>query len=133
MEIILAAVILGLGIAFFALQNAISVPITLGSYHFASIPLYFVAIGALLLGLFVAWIINLFSSIGNTFLFHRQNNRIKENDRIIQDLRDKIHNLELENARLRGQDTRVIEAPRREEPIYAQPTFFQRLRHSFGS
>ena len=129
MEILIIAVIAGIGTAYFATQNPIMVPITLASYHFLNIPLYMLVAGSLLFGLLIAWIISLFGALGNSFLFHKQNNRIQNDNKIIQDLTDKIHDLELENVRLKekNQQTKVIA---QQDTRFGNPSLLTRLRQS---
>ncbi len=129
MEVLIIAVISGIGIAYFATQNPIAVPITLASYHFFNIPLYILVAGSLLFGLLVSWIISLFSYFGNSVLFHRQSSRIKKDNKIIQDLTTKIHDLEIENARLKERNVHT-KSPSAETTEYDRPSLLTRIRQS---
>jgi hypothetical protein len=129
MEILIIAVIVGIGIAYFATQNPITVSITLASYHFFNIPLYMLVAGSLLFGLLVAWVISLFSSLGNAFLFHKQSNKIQKDNKMIQGLENKIHSLEIENARLREKN--VTKNPTSPNGQYNNPSLLSRIRHAF--
>src|SRR6266480_499613 len=129
MVLLIFAVIAGIGIAYFATQNPITVSITLASYHFFNIPLYMLVAGSLLFGLLVAWVISLFSSLGNSFHFHKQNNRIQKDDKIIQDLNNKIHDLELENTRLKEKSSHTSPTPPN-VTRYDHPSLLSRIRHN---
>jgi cell shape-determining protein MreC len=129
-EMLIIAVIAGIGIAYFAFQNPITVPITIASYHFFNIPLFMLVTGSLLFGLLVAWIISLFGSLGNSFLFHKQNNRIEKDNQIIHDLENKIHNLEIENVRLKEQSPHTSSSPQK-VTAYDHPSLLTRIRQSF--
>jgi len=128
-EILIIAVIAGIGIAYFAMQNPTTVSITLASYHFFNIPLFMLVAGSLLFGLLVAWIISLFGSLGTSFLFHKQNNRIEKDNQIIHDLENKIHNLELENVRLKGKNSDTNSSPQKVTE-YTHPSFVRRIRQA---
>ena len=131
MEVLIIAVVAGIGIAYFATQNPITIPITLASYHFFNIPLYILVAGSLLFGLLVAWIISLFSYFGNSILFHRQNNRIQKDNKLIQDLTNRIHELEIENTRLKEHNTttKIVSS---DTTRYDHPSLLTRFRQSMG-
>ena len=129
-EILIIAVIAGIGISYFATQNPTTVSITLASYHFVNIPLFTIVAGSLLFGLLVAWIISLFGSLGNAFLFRKQNNRIEKDNQIIHDLENKIHNLELENARLKEKSL-DRSVPHEKTVEYDHPSLLTRIRQAF--
>src|SRR5438093_9607814 len=100
---LIIAVLLGLAFALFATQNTGGVMVRIGGYEFANIPLYLVAVGSLLLGLFVSWIINTLDWIGNAFAMRGKESQIKQVEHSMDDLREQVHGLEVENARLRGE------------------------------
>jgi uncharacterized integral membrane protein len=129
-EILIIAVIAGIGIAYFAMQNPATISITLASYHFFNIPLFMLVAGSLLFGLLIAWIISLFGSLGNSFLFHKQKNRIEKDNQIIHDLENKIHNLELENVRLKEKSSDRSSPPQKVIE-YDHPSLLTRIRQSF--
>ncbi len=113
--------IVGLALAFFATQNAHGVSIRFIDYEFFSVPLYIVVLSSMLLGIFVSWLISLIGSISSSLTIHNKNTVIDSARKSISDLEQKIHDLELENARLKGE---------RHEEI--APPFFDRLRHRFA-
>ncbi len=89
---LLIVIILGVGFAFLATQNTVSVPVSFGyGLTLEGIPLYIVALASLLFGVFVSWLISLFDGIGSFFSGYRKNAKIKE--------------LEEENTRLRAKNT----------------------------
>lgn len=101
MEVVILAVIVGLGLAYFATQNTALVNLRFGSYVLLNIPLYLVATGALLLGLLLAWVFYLVRSFSSTITLHGKESKIKEANKTIAELAKKIHQLEIDNARLR--------------------------------
>jgi hypothetical protein len=101
MEIIIFAVIVGSGIAYFATQNTNLINLHLGFYITPGIPLYFVLIGTLLLGLLLSWIFSLVNSISSKMTLHGKENKIKEDEKTIAELTKEIHQLEIQNSRLK--------------------------------
>ncbi len=101
METIILAVVVGLGIGYFATQNTTLISLYFGPYAFPNIPLYFVVVGAVLLGLLLAWVFSLVNSFSSKITLHGKENQIKENKRTIAELTKEVHQLELDDARLK--------------------------------
>jgi len=57
MLVLLVAVISGVAIAYFGMQNISPVTIRLNDYVWNDVPLYLVIVGSLFVGLFMAWIL----------------------------------------------------------------------------
>ena len=107
---ILFSVIFGLAIGYFATQNTSPVTIQLGELSVQNVPLYFVAIGSLILGFVIAWIFYLARTVSSTFTIYGKDRLVKrmETD---PDLERRIRQLESENARLRGNAVSGAEYP----------------------
>lgn len=101
MEVIILAVIVGLGIGYFATQNTVLVSLHFGSFVLTNVPLYLVVVGTLLLGLLLAWVFYLIHSFSSSITLHGKESKIKEANKTITDLTKEIHKVELENARLK--------------------------------
>ena len=130
---LLLTFIFGLGIAYFTAQNTHGVTVTLANYPLTDVPLYIVVIASLLIGLFVGWIMSVMQSISSGFAIRGKESAIRKAHNDIHALQARVHELETENAELRGENEEK-QAPvviDREEPVY-HPSFFDRLRHSFG-
>lgn len=129
---LLLLMLFGLAVAFFAGQNTYPVTIELGSYRAADIPLYVVIVGSLILGFFISWIVSLIDAAFNLFALRGKDNAIRNTQRHADELKDRVHELEIENARLKGEkhEPRKIERTIDEERDY-RPSFFERLKHSF--
>ncbi len=100
MATLIVTVLFGLVIAYFATQN--SGPITLNflNYTVPNLPAYIVVIGALLLGLFLSWIISVVNDIGTGFTMMGKDSKIKDYSKENAELTRRIHELELENTKL---------------------------------
>lgn len=99
METIIFAVIIGLGLAYFAVQNTQTVALHVGSFAYKGIPLYLIVIGALLGGLLLAWIFSLLQLLSTYLSLQRKDNKLREAQRTISELTKRVHFLEIEAAR----------------------------------
>jgi hypothetical protein len=93
---------------YLAQSNLMLVPLHLGTYVFSDIPLFYIIIGSLLIGLVLAYLLYLVNSIFTAFTMHKKDNKIKQGKNEIVDLTKQIHKLELENERLKNNST-IIE------------------------
>ena len=100
--------VVGSVMAYLSQNNLMLVPLHLGTYTFSDIPLFYIIIGSLITGLGLAYLIYLFNSIFTTFSIHGKDTAIKQGKSDIIDLTKRIHQLELENERLKNNST-VIE------------------------
>jgi len=100
--------VVGSIMVYLAQNNLMLVTLQLGKYVFPGIPLFYIIIGSLLTGLGLAYLINLFNSIFTSLTMHRKDKKIKQTKGEIIDLTKQIHQLELENERLKNNST-VIE------------------------
>lgn len=129
MSILIIAVLIGLGFGYFATQNTIGVTVNIAQYSWSSVPLYIVAVGSLLVGLFAAWILSLVDWAASFFAISNRDHQIKKDSRAIEELSHKVKSLEVENARLRGREGT--------DPIVIDPSkksFLDRFRrHQFST
>lgn len=102
MLILLLLIVYGIVFALFATQNTGSVPITLFNYNLASVPIYLVALGSLLLGTAISWLISLINGISSSLTIHGKNSTIKDAHKTIEQLKNENNRLALENAELKG-------------------------------
>ena len=91
-----------------AQNNLTPVTLRLSTYVFSGIPLFYIIIGSLLTGLGLAYLSYLVSSIFTGFTIRGKDKRIKQDKSEIVDLTKRIHQLELENERLKN-DSTVVE------------------------
>jgi uncharacterized membrane protein YciS (DUF1049 family) len=96
-------VVFGIGVAFFATQNTQAISITLANYPLTGVPLYLIVLGSLLLGFVVSWVISLADVISSALKIHGKENTIKDDKKQISELTKKVHQLELENERLKAE------------------------------
>lgn len=108
MLILIFLLVVGSIMVYLAQNNLMLVPLHVGTYVFSDIPLFYIIIGSLLTGLGLAYLIYLFNSIFTAISMHGKDNTIKRGKSDIVDLTKRIHQLELENERLKNNST-VIE------------------------
>jgi uncharacterized integral membrane protein len=98
---ILLSAIFGLAIGYFALQNAAPVTIQMGEWVFPDVPLYLVAVGSLILGILISAIFFFARVVSANMTIHgRRHHPMTESRETVAALERRIHDLELENARL---------------------------------
>ena len=95
--------VFGIGVAFFATQNTQAIPLNFATYSLSAIPLYLIVLVSLLLGFAVSWLIGLVDVISSAFKIHGKESTIKDANKQISELTKKVHQLELENERLKGE------------------------------
>lgn len=93
---------------YLAQNNLMLVTLHLGSHVFSDIPLFYIIIGSLLAGLGLAYLIYFINSIFTAFTMRGKDNKIKEGRSENVNLTKQIHQLELENERLKN-NSMVIE------------------------
>ncbi len=100
---LLVVVAVGLLLAFVSGQNSVPVSLRLGSALFPGIPLYVVVLGSFFIGIFLSWILSFFGWASSTMRLNGKNKEINKYQQSTADLHNKIRQLELENAQLRGE------------------------------
>lgn len=94
-------VIVGAGMAYLAQNNLMLVTLNLGPYVLSSIPLFYVIVGSLLTGLASAYLIYVVNSLFIAISMRKKDSKIKKSSSEIADLTKQIHQLEIENERLK--------------------------------
>ena len=96
---ILFSALLGLAIGYFALQNATPVSIQLGELVFSDVPVYLIAVGSLILGIFIASIFYVARTASSVYGRHHHPTT---DHKTVMALERRIHDLEIENTRLKA-------------------------------
>jgi hypothetical protein len=133
---LLILIIFGLGMAYFATQNTGIVHIMAGNYAISGIPIYVLVIGAVLLGIFISWLISMVNSISTSMTLHGKESALKKALVTIEQLKKENRELALENAHLKGQESIHEEnhehdqEEEHEELIH--PSLMQRIRNNLA-
>lgn len=131
MSTLIVAVIAGLLFAFFATANTAGVTINIGNYLLNNVPLYLVALGSLLLGLLISWVISLVDSLSSGLSLRSKEQQIKQTEHRLEDLKSRVQELEIENARLKGEHHDQIVIDDR-EPVKHRPSVMDKIRQNLG-
>lgn len=90
---------------YLAQNNLMLITLHLGTYIFSGIPLFYVIIGSVLTGLGLAYFFYLVNSIFTGLAMRGKDNKIKRGKSDIVELTKQIHQLEIENERLKNNTT----------------------------
>lgn len=100
MVTIIFTVLFSVLVAYFTIQNTGHITLHFASYTWSGVPIYLVILGSLLVGLLFAWILHLLTAISSSLTIKGKNDSLKEIKRENIALTKKVHQLELENAKL---------------------------------
>lgn len=103
MLIIILSLIVGSMLVYISRFNFQPVSVNLGFYVLQGIPLFYVMVGSLLVGLVLSYIAYLINSLSNSFVLRGKNNEIKRNKGEVLELTKQVHQLEIKNEKL-GKD-----------------------------
>lgn len=106
---LIVLIVFGIMVAFFATQNTQQVSIVVANYQVTSIPMYFVILGAMLFGILVSFLISMVNFIASSLTIYGKNSAIKEGKRESTELARRVHQLELENEKLKGEKKVITE------------------------
>jgi uncharacterized integral membrane protein len=108
---LLVAVIAGAAIAYFGMQNISPVTIRLNEYVWDDVPLYLVIVGALFIGLFMAWILSFVRSVSSSLTIFGKDRAMKKAKHTVADLQQRVDELEAEKARFKTTFPSTSEIP----------------------
>lgn len=111
MLILILLLIVGSIFVFISKYNFMPVTINLGPYIFSNIPLFYVIIGSLVTGLVLSYVVYLVHAISNSFTLRGKDREIKKNKGDVLELTKRVHQLELENERLKHSPSLEPEDP----------------------
>lgn len=90
--------------AILALQNTTLVTVSLAQISIPDVPLFSVMIGSLLGGVLLAYVIYLVHTISTSLTIRGQSKKIKDAEGELIQLTKRVHQLELENTRLKKEN-----------------------------
>lgn len=91
--------IIGSALVYISKFNFVPVTVNLGMYVFSNIPLFYVIVGSLIVGLVLSYLVYLIHSISTSLTLRSKNNEIKKDKEEILELTKRVHQLELENEK----------------------------------
>jgi uncharacterized integral membrane protein len=109
MLIIILFVIIGSAVVYISKFNFAPVTVNLGFRVFSDIPLFYVIIASLLAGLVFSYLVYLVRAISTSFALRGKNKEIKKEKDEVLELTKRVHQLELENEKLKGNSESKVE------------------------
>ena len=101
MLILILLLVIGSMLAYLSHNNLTPVSVNVGSYVLANVPLFYVIIGSLIIGLGLSYVINLVHSISSSLALRGKEKEVKKNKNEVLELTKRVHQLELENEKLK--------------------------------
>src|SRR3989339_1741891 len=98
---IIVFLIVGSALAYISKYNLEPVSLNFGIYNIESIPLFYVIVGSVLVGLILSYIMQLLGNILTYFEMRGKSQQIKSSQEEILDLTKTVHQLELKNEKLK--------------------------------
>lgn len=102
MFILIFTLLFAVPVAIFATQNTQTVTVKMMQYVYSSVPLYLVVLISLLIGVTFSWLIHIIDIFYSSWEIRNKVNAIKQEKKKNLDLAKKLHELELENAKIKG-------------------------------
>lgn len=102
MLILILLLVVGSILVYISKYNFTPVSIALGPYVFSDIPLFYVIIGSLIAGLLLSYGIYLIRSISTSLTLRGKDKEIKKNKDEVLELTKRVHQLELDNEKLKN-------------------------------
>lgn len=104
MLILILSLIVGSLLVYISKFNFQPVSVNLGFAVFSGVPLFYVIIISLVIGLVLAYLFSLVQSISTSFVMHGKDAELKKNKGEVLELTKRIHQLEIKNEKL-GKDS----------------------------
>ena len=98
---LIIVLVFGAAVAFVSMQNTAVVSLIFFEYTLSNVPVYFVIIGSMLVGVVLAYFISFINSISTFMLIRTQHQKIGKEKREVMELTKRVHQLELENIGLK--------------------------------
>jgi uncharacterized integral membrane protein len=102
MLVLILLLVIGSGLVYISKYNFTPVSVNLGVYTLSDIPLFYVIVGSIVIGLVLSYIAYLIHSISTSFTIRGKDKEIKRNKGEVLELTKSVHQLELENERQRN-------------------------------
>jgi len=106
MLILILTLVVGSMLVYISRFNFQPVSVDLGFTVFSGIPLFYIIVGSLVIGLVLSYLVSLIQSISTSFILHGKNVEIKKNKDEVLELTKRVHQLEIKNEKL-GKDSGI--------------------------
>jgi hypothetical protein len=96
--------IVGSGLVYISRFNYTPVDVNLGVYAFTGVPLFYVIVAAILIGLTISYIVLIINSISYALTVRKKDIQLKKDQEEILELTKRVHQLELDGEKLKNGD-----------------------------
>ena len=103
MLVLILFLIVGSALVYISKFNFMPVSVNLGMVVISDIPLFYVIVGSLLIGLVLSYLAYLIQAISTSFRLRGKDNEIKKDKYQVLELTKRVHQLELDNEKLKRQ------------------------------
>ncbi len=107
---IIFLLLIGSGFAYVSKYNLALVSVDLGFYRLESIPLFYVIVGSIAIGLTMSYFLQLIQNISNYLVLQKKGKEIKAGKEDVLDLTKRVHQLEIENEHLKHSEPETIDS-----------------------
>lgn len=107
---IILLILTGSVFAFISKDNLTPVSLRVAGQTFSGIPLFYVIMGSLLIGLVFSYLLQVLASISNSFVIRGKKKEIETGKMEILELTKRIHQLELENEKIKHDEPIVTDS-----------------------
>lgn len=97
--------LVGSGLVYISRFNYTPVDVNLGVYAFNSVPLFYVIVASILIGLTISYIVLIINSIASSLTIRKKDIQLKKDQDEIMELTKRVHQLELDGEKLKNGDT----------------------------
>ncbi|KKT38497.1 MAG: hypothetical protein UW35_C0017G0010 [Candidatus Collierbacteria bacterium GW2011_GWF2_44_15] len=101
MLVLILLLVVGSGLVYISRYNFTPVTLNFGIYSLSDIPLFYVIVGSLVTGLLLSYLVYIVNSILTTFKLRGKDKEIKKQKGEVLELTKRVHQLELENEKLK--------------------------------
>lgn len=101
MLVLILLLVVGSILVYISKFNFVPVTVNLGMYVISDIPLFYVIVGSMLFGLVLSYLVYLVHAISTSFALRGKDHEIKKDKDEVLELTKRVHQLELENEKLK--------------------------------
>lgn len=101
MLILILLLVVGSALVYISKFNFMPVSVNLGTYVITDVPLFYVIVGSLVIGLALSYLVYLVHSVSTYLALRGKDHEIKKNKDEVLELTKRVHQLELENEKLK--------------------------------
>ena len=102
MLVLILLLIVASALVYISKYNFVPVSVNLGFITFSEVPLFYVIAATLIIGLVLSYLVYRVQAISTFFELRSKNNEIKKNREDVLELTKRIHQLELENEKIKN-------------------------------